>query len=89
MKQFIVESYNGVMNAKYNPIRHIQDENTRHVVMLSLMWMWCGIFSVWTGAIFYLGVSVFLHTLLFFGLLVTLGTFEIAKRCEIVLRKQT
>ena len=89
MKQFIVESYNSVMNAKYNPIRHIQDENTRHVIMLSLMWMWCGIFSVWTGAIFYFGVSVFLHTLLFFGLLVTIGSFEIANRCEIVLRKQT
>ena len=53
MKQLIIESYNSVMNTKYNPIRHIQDENTRHVIMLSLMWMWCGIFSAWTGAIFY------------------------------------
>jgi len=40
MKQLIIESYNSVMNTKYNPIRHIQDENTRHVIMLSLMWMW-------------------------------------------------
>jgi hypothetical protein len=40
MKQLIIESNNSVMNAKYNPIRHIQDENTRHVIMLSLMWMW-------------------------------------------------
>jgi hypothetical protein len=53
------------------------------------MWMWCGIFSVWTGAIFYFGVSIFLHTLLFFGLLVTIGTFEVAKRYEIVLKKQS
>jgi len=88
MKQLIIESNNSVMNAKYNPIRHIQDENTRHVIMLSLMWMWCGIFSAWTGAIFYFGVSVFFHALLFFGLLVTIGTFQVAKRYEIVIKKQ-
>jgi hypothetical protein len=39
--------------------------------------------------VFYFGVSIFLHTLLFFGLLVTIGTFEVAKRYEIVLKKQS
>ena len=83
MRQFIADSYNSVMNAKYNPLRHIPNQNTRHVVTLFLMWMWCGIFATWTGAIFFLGASLFLHSILFFGVLVTLGTFEAAKRHDL------
>jgi len=79
MKQVIIDNYNSVMNAKYNPLRHIPNQNVRHAVMLGLMFMWCAIFAVWTGAIVIFGASVFFHFLLLFGILVTLGTFEIAK----------
>ena len=83
MRQFIAGSYNSVMDAKFNPLRHIPNQNTRHVVTLFLMWMWCAIFALWTGAFFFLGASVFLHSLLLFGVLVTLGTFGAAKRHDI------
>ena len=83
MRQFIAGSYNSVMDAKFNPLRHIPNQNTRHVVTLFLMWMWCAIFALWTGGLFFLGASVFLHSLLFFGVLVTLGTFAAAKRHDI------
>jgi hypothetical protein len=37
MRQFIADSYHNVMNAKYNPLRHIHNEEVRHFVMLGLM----------------------------------------------------
>jgi len=40
--------------------------------------MWCVIFAVWTGAIVFLSASIFFHSLLLFGVLVTVGTFELA-----------
>ena len=80
MKQYIIDTYNSVMNEKFNPLRHIQDENVRHATMLGLMWMWCVIFAVWTGGIFMLGASMFFHALVLFGVLITVGTFEVAKR---------
>jgi hypothetical protein len=79
MRQFIIDSYNGVMSAKYNPLKYIPDENTKHILMLGLMWMWATVFALWSGTMFYLGGSIFFHSLLFFGLLVTLGTFKMAK----------
>ncbi len=79
MRQFVIDSYQSVMSAEYNPLRHISDPNIRHSVLLGLMFMWCAIFSIWTGALVFFGVSLFFHFLLFFGLLVTLGTFEVAK----------
>ena len=83
MRQLIVDIYNSLMNAKFNPLRHIPNQNTRHVVTLYLLWMWCAIFALWTAALFSLGASIFLHSLLFFGVLVALGTFEAAKRHHI------
>ena len=88
MRRYVIDIYNSVMNEKFNPLRHIQDENLRHATMLGLMWMWCVIFAVWTGAIFtlgasmffHLGASMFFHALVLFGVLATVGTFEVAKR---------
>ena len=80
MRQYIIDSYNSVMNAKYNPLRHIPNQNVRHVIMLGLMWMWCAIFAVWTGAIVFLGVSIYFHSILLFGVFITVGVFDIAKR---------
>jgi hypothetical protein len=40
--------------------------------------MWCAIFAAWTGAMVLLGASIFFHSLILFGILVTVGTFELA-----------
>ena len=34
-----------IMDSEKNPLRHIPDINTRHMVMQVLAWMWCIIFS--------------------------------------------
>jgi hypothetical protein len=78
MRQFIVDSYKSVMDAKYNPLRHLPNEDFRHAILLGLMWMWAGIFAVGTGTVFFLGASMFFHALLLFGLMITLGSFNLA-----------
>jgi len=69
-----------IMDSEKNPLRHIPDINTRHMVMQVLAWMWCIIFSMYIGSITVFGVSASIHALLIAGIFITLGTFETAKR---------
>ena len=69
-----------VMDWRYNPLRHIPDTNTRHLIMQMLAWMWCIIFSMWMGSIFVFGISAIAHALLIAGVFITAGVFETAKR---------
>ena len=80
MRQFIYDSWNGVMNMDRNPLRHIPDLQVRHLVMQVLAWMWCIIFSMYIGSIAAFGISASIHALLIAGIFITLGTFETAKR---------
>ena len=48
--------------------------------MQMLAWMWCIIFSMSIGSITMFGVSAVAHTLLIAGIVVTVATFETAKR---------
>ena len=80
MRTLIVDSWNHIMNHELNPLRHIPDLQTRHVVMQFLAWMWCIIFSISLGSITVFGVSAVAHALLIAGIVITVGTFETAKR---------
>lgn len=72
--------YRLIMDSKYNPLRHIPDTNTRHLIMQMLAWMWCIIFSMWMGSIVVFGISAIAHALLIAGVFITAGVFETAKR---------
>ena len=76
----MIKIYNLVMDSRYNPLSHIPDTNTRHLVMQVLAWMWCIIFSMWMGSIVVFGVSATIHALLLAGIFITVGVFETAKR---------
>ena len=80
MRTLIIDWWNSIMNHRSNPLRHIPDLQTRHVVMQFLAWMWCIIFSMSLGSITVFGVSAVAHALLIAGIVVTVGTFETAKR---------
>ena len=80
MRTFIVDSWNSVMDSEMNQLRHIPDTNTRHMVLQVLAWMWCIIFSLWIGSIWVFGFTAVLHLLLIFGIVMTVGVFEAAKR---------
>ena len=76
----IIKLYHLVMDSRHNPLSHIPDTNTRHLVMQVLAWMWCVVFSMWMGSILALGVSASIHAIFLAGIFVTVGVFETAKR---------
>ena len=78
--KFIHNSWNVIMDNRYNPLRNIPDVNTRHLIMQILAWMWCIIFSMWLGSVIAFGISAAIHALLIAGIFITAGVFETAKR---------
>ena len=79
MRQFIYDSWNGIMDADINPLRHIPDTNTRHMVLQVLAWMWCIVFSMYVGSIFVMGVTMIAHVVFLAAIVITVATFEAAK----------
>ena len=78
-KVAMIKVYNLVMDSRHNPLSHIPDTNTRHLVMQILAWMWCVVFSMWMGSILVFGVSAAIHAILLAGIFITVGVFETAK----------
>lgn len=76
----MIKLYNLIMDSRYNPLSHIPDTNTRHMVMQVLAWMWCIIFGMSVGSITVFGISAIAHALLIAGVFVTAGVFETARR---------
>jgi len=68
------------MDWRYNPLAHIPDNNTRHMVMQVLAWMWCIIFAMSVGSVTVFGISAIAHALLIAGVFITAGVFETARR---------
>ena len=76
----MTNTYKLIMDSKHNPLSHIPDTNTRHMVMQVLAWMWCIIFSMYLGSIVAFGISAALHALIIAGVFITAGVFETSKR---------
>ena len=76
----MIKVYDLVMDSRHNPLSHVPDTNTRHLVMQVLAWMWCIVFSMWLGSILVFGVSAAIHAILLAGIFFTVGVFETAKR---------
>ena len=80
MKQFIYDSWNGVMDADINPLKHIPDLNVRHMVLQVLAWMWCIVFSMYVGSFWIMGISMVAHALFLMAIVITVATFETARK---------
>tara|TARA_B100001939_G_C16903415_1_gene601087 strand:+ start:51 stop:419 length:369 start_codon:yes stop_codon:yes gene_type:complete len=80
MRQFVYDSWNSVMNMDKNPLKHIPDLQTRHMVLQILAWMWATTFALWMGSIYAFGISTLAHLFIIAAIVVTVGTFETAKR---------
>ena len=78
-KVAMIKLYHLVMDSRHNPLSHIPDTNTRHLVMQVLAWMWCVIFAISTGSITVFGISAVAHSLLIAGVVGTVATFELAR----------
>ena len=80
MRQFILDSWNGVMDAHWNPLRKIPDLQVRHLVLQLLAWMWCVAFSLYFGSWLLLGVTFVSHLIIILAIVVTVATFKITER---------
>ena len=80
MREFIYDSWNSVMNMEKNPLRHIPDLNTRHMVLQVLAWMWCIMFSLYLGSMWVFGITAIAHVFILAAIVLTVATFETAKR---------
>ena len=80
MREMIYDAYSSVMEHDKNPLRHIKDFNTRHMITQVLAWMWCIIFAMSVGSVTVFGISAIAHALLIAGVFITAGVFETAKR---------
>ena len=79
VRTFIVNSWNVVMDHNKNPLRHIPDLNTRHMVMQVLAWMWCIVFSSYFGSMWMFGITAIAHVIVLAAIAITVGTFAVAK----------
>ncbi len=89
VRGFIVSGWYNVMDHRYNPLKNIPDLNTRHMVMQVLAWMWCIVFSFYVGSFFIMGVSMVAHALILAAIVLTVATFETAKRKPTVFSLRT
>ncbi len=81
MKQFVVDSWNSVMENEHNPLRHL-DLATQHYFMQVLGWMWSMVFSLAFLSIYQFGLVWMAHLLLFGGVAMTVAVFREAQRSE-------
>ena len=79
MQDAILNMWNGVMDHRINPLKHIDDLQTRHIVMQFLAWIWCIIFSMSVGSMTVFGISAVAHALLVAGVVATVATFKVAQ----------
>lgn len=80
MREFINDAWNSVMDADINPLRDIPNLQVRHLIMQILAWMWVSVCSMYIGSIMFWGVNAIVHTLLLAAIVITVGTFDTAKR---------
>jgi hypothetical protein len=80
MRQFVYDAWNSVMDMERNPLRHIPDLQVRHMILQILAWMWATTFALWMGSIYAFGISTLAHLFIIAAIVVTVGTFETAKR---------
>ena len=80
MRETIYDMWNAVMNADYNPLRHIPSLQTRHMILQILAWTWASSFALAYGSMWIWGFSVVAHLCIIAAIVITVATFETARR---------
>ena len=75
MKNFVVSSWDALMDSRHNPLRHL-DLASQHYFMQVLGWMWSMVFSLTFFSIFQFGVTWAAHLLLIGGAAMTVALFR-------------
>ena len=81
MREQVVDIWNGIMDAKHNPLRHIPDLQVRHMVMQVLAFLWSFVFGlIITNSLFAFGISSIVHAVFIAAVVITAATFNRAKQ---------
>ncbi len=79
MKEFILNSWDAVMDNRRNPLRHL-DLASQHYFMQVLGWMWSMVFSLSFLSIFQFGLTWLAHLLVIGGVTMTVAIFREAEK---------
>jgi hypothetical protein len=79
MRQLTYDTWNSIMDANWNPLRHIKDMQVRHLVLQLLAWMWCITFSLYFGSFVIFGYTAVAHFIIILAVVVTVATFKTAE----------
>jgi len=80
MKEYIYDTWNSVMDSNISPLKNIPNLQVRHLIMQILAWMWVSICSLYMGSVLFWGINAIAHTLLLAAIVITVGTFDTARR---------
>ena len=80
VKKFIYENWSYIMDHRISPLKNIKDNNVRFMILQLLAWMWSITFSLWFGSIWIFGFTTIAHMLVLTVIMITVLTFESAKR---------
>ena len=80
IREWIVSGWNGIMDHKINPLRHIPDLQVRHMMMQVLAFMWSSIFAILiVDSVWAFGISAIAHIMFIGGVVITVATFKVAE----------
>ena len=79
MKKFVESCWSLVMDARHNPLRHL-DLASQHYFMQVLGWMWSMVFSLSFLSIYNFGLVWMAHLLVFGGAAFTVAIFRESER---------
>jgi len=74
------------LNSKFNEFRRgnivpaERIKNEKHWIMQILAWKWCVMISLWVGSMWVFGISAVSHVFILTAMVITVTTFETAKR---------
>ena len=79
MGNIIVGSWDAIMDARFNPLRHF-DLHLQHYFMQVLGWMWSMVFSLMFLSIYHFSITWMLHILFIGGVTMTVMLFREAEK---------
>ena len=80
MREAIYNMWNALMNADVNPLRNIPSLQARHMILQILAWTWASSFALAYGSMWIWGFSVVAHLCIIAAIVITVATFETARR---------
>ena len=80
MREWVYNCWKSIMDSDVSPLKNIPDLQVRHLIMQVLAWMWCITFAMMVGSWTVFSISAIAHVMLIAAIVITVGTFETAKR---------